>query len=39
MESLISAHQGQLLVADYGASVTLQVAWESAFLGPYRTVN
>lgn len=30
VEALISAHQGQLLAADYGASVTLQVAWESS---------
>src|SRR5690606_1549344 len=31
VEALIQAYQGQLLTADYGASVTLQVAWESAF--------
>ncbi|MGS3139664.1 MULTISPECIES: YigZ family protein [Aeromonas] len=30
VEALISTHQGQLLAADYGASVTLQVAWESS---------
>ena len=30
VEALIQAHQGQLLAADYGASVTLQVAWEAA---------
>ncbi|AHV37144.1 YigZ family protein [Aeromonas dhakensis] len=29
VEALIQAHKGQLLTADYGASVTLQVAWES----------
>ena len=30
VEALIQAHQGQLLAVDYGASVTLQVAWEAA---------
>ncbi|HDU8493145.1 TPA: YigZ family protein [Aeromonas hydrophila] len=30
VEALIQAHQGHLLAADYGASVTLQVAWEAA---------
>ena len=30
VEVLISAHHGQLLAADYGVSVTLQVAWESS---------
>lgn len=30
VEALIQVHQGQLLAADYGASVTLEVAWESA---------
>lgn len=33
VEALILAHQGQLLAADYGASVTLQVAWEAAVWG------
>lgn len=30
VEALISVHHGQLLAADYGVSVTLQVAWESS---------
>lgn len=30
VESLISSHNGELLAADYGQQVTLQVAWESA---------
>ena len=30
VEALISAHQGQLLAADYGQQVRLQVAWDAA---------
>ncbi|WP_234920057.1 DUF1949 domain-containing protein, partial [Aeromonas veronii] len=30
VESLISSHNGELLAADYGQQVTLQVAWESS---------
>ncbi|MNH10032.1 hypothetical protein D3C78_1299930 [compost metagenome] len=30
VEALISAHQGQLLTADYGQQVRLQVSWDAA---------
>lgn len=30
VEALLSSHHGQVLDADYGARVTLQVAWESS---------
>ncbi|WP_258224660.1 DUF1949 domain-containing protein, partial [Aeromonas sp. HMWF014] len=30
VEALIGYHHGQLLDADYGARVTLRVAWESS---------
>ncbi|WCH22738.1 YigZ family protein [Aeromonas salmonicida] len=30
VEALLSSHRGQVLDADYGARVTLQVAWESS---------
>lgn len=38
VESLISSHNGELLVADYGQQVTLQVAWSPLF-GLRWTVN
>ena len=30
VEALITAHQGQLLAADYGQQVSLQIAWDTA---------